>query len=57
MPKSDILLKEFAEWVEDYFDIDLSSYDQDTTPYEVWEFLHCSSSQSLYVRLSQTRKE
>ena len=33
------LLKEFADWYWSTTGDDISGYDQDTTPYAVWEFL------------------
>jgi len=33
------LLKEFVDWYESVTGDELSGYDQDTTPYKVWEFL------------------
>lgn len=45
--KASQLLKEFADWYEEFTGDDISSYDQDTTPYAVWEFLTHSNDRHL----------
>ena len=39
MQKALELLSEFVKWYEEVSGDDISGYDQDTTPYAVWEFL------------------
>lgn len=33
------LFNEFVDWTEEELKIDISSYDQDTTPHTVWKYL------------------